>query len=151
MEVDQYSLSARSSPFLDIFNPQFDPGKSRFRILQRFEVVPKPGIAHPTQLEELTAVPNDNGPYALFDFTGALPRAKLYGNWQVNTNDQDVLKTLADLDFDPVKTVLVDTPENDLPAAATNENSGTVEYQKLRAEAHRPCRAGQHAVRAAAQ
>jgi hypothetical protein len=77
----------------------------------------------------VTAFPNTDGSYALFDFTGALPRAKLYSNWQVNTNDQAVLKTLADLDFDPAKTVLVSTPQKDLPAVATNENSGTVEFK----------------------
>jgi hypothetical protein len=96
---------------------------------QRFEIVPKPGILEPSRLEELTAVPDDNGRYALFDFTGALPRAKLYSNWQVNTNDTENLKTLADLNFDPAKTVLISTPQKDLAAVATNENSGTVEFQ----------------------
>jgi hypothetical protein len=115
--------------FLDLFNAQFDPGKNRFRIVQRFDVATKPGILQPTQLEEFTAYPNENGRYALIEFTGALPRAKLYSNWQVNTNDQAVLKTLADLSFDPAKTLLVDTPLKNLPAIATNENSGTVEYK----------------------
>jgi hypothetical protein len=107
----------------------FDPGKNRFRIVERFEVVPKPGILQPTRLEEMTAVSNANGPYALFEFTGALPRATVYSNWQVNTNNTEVLKTLADLKFDPAKTVLVDTPQKNLPAVAVNENSGTVEYK----------------------
>ena len=80
------------------------------------------------RLEELTAVPADTGRYALFEFTGALPRAKLYSNWQVSTNDDANLKTLADLNFDPFKTVLVSTPQKDLPVSATNENSGTVEF-----------------------
>ena len=60
---------------------------------------------------------------------GALPRVKLYSNWQVNTNDQAVLKNLADLNFDPAKTVLISTPQKNLPAGATNENSGTVEFK----------------------
>jgi hypothetical protein len=115
--------------FLDVMNQQLDPAKQRFRILQRFEVMPKPGIAQPTRLEELTAVPNENGNYALFEFTGALPRAGIYTSWQVNTNDVANLKTLADLDFDPAKTVLVSTPQTGLPAVATNQGSGSVEYQ----------------------
>jgi hypothetical protein len=114
---------------LDLFNGQFDPEQHRFRIVQHFDVVAKPGIAQPTRLEELTAVANDTGPYALIEFTGALPRAKLYSNWQVNTNDESVLKTLAAADFDPAKTVLISTPQKDLPAVATNENSGTVEFK----------------------
>jgi len=115
--------------YLDVMNQQLDPAQHRFRIVQRFEIVPKPGILQPQQLEELTAVADDNGRYALFDFTGALPRAKLYSNWLVSTNDPANLKTLADLDFDPAKTVLISTPQKDLPAVATNENSGTVEFK----------------------
>ena len=116
--------------FLDLFNTQFDPGQNRFRIVQRFSVNLRPGVSEFHQkLEELTAYPNPAGDYALFDFTGALPRAKLYASWQVNTNDQAVLKTLADLNFDPAKMVLVDTPQKNLPALATNENSGTVEFK----------------------
>lgn len=114
--------------YSEVMNQQLDPAQHRFRILQRFEVLPKPGILQPSRLEELTAVPNENGRYALFEFTGALPRVKLYANWQVNTNDQANLKTLADLNFDPAKTVLVSTPQKNLPASATNENPGTVEF-----------------------
>jgi hypothetical protein len=123
----RYLLGAAG--FLDAMNQQLDPVQHRFRIAKRFDILPKPGITQPTQLEELTAVANDNGPYALFEFTGALPRAKLYSNWQVNTNDQAVLNTLADLNFDPAKTVLISTPQKDLPDMATNENSGTVEFK----------------------
>ena len=122
----RYVLGAAG--FLDVLNQQLDPGKNRFRITQRFEVGPKPGFLQPQQLEELTAIPNQNGRYALFEFTGALPRAKLYSNWQVNTNGAAVLKTLADLNFDPAKTVLIDAPAKNLPLIATNENNGSVEF-----------------------
>ena len=115
--------------YLEVMNQQLDPIQRRFRIAQRFEVVPKPGVTQPQRLEELTAVPSDNGRYALFEFTGALPRAKLYSNWQVNTNDQANLKTLADLSFDPAKTVLISTPQKNLAAVSTHENSGTVEFK----------------------
>ena len=123
----RYLLGAAG--FLNVMNQQLDPAQNRFRIAQRFDVVPKPGITRPTQLEELTVVTNNDGDLALFEFTGALPRAKLYFNWQVNTNDQANLKTLADLNFDPAKTVLVSTPQKNLPAVATNENSSTVEFK----------------------
>jgi len=115
--------------YLEVMNEQLDPGQHRFRIVQRFQVAPKPGITHPTRLEELTAVPNENGEYALIEFTGALPRAKIYSNWEVNTNDTANLKTLGDLNFDPTRTVLVSTAENGLPATATNDDSGSVDYQ----------------------
>ncbi len=123
----RYLLGAAG--YLDVLNQQLDPLQHRFRIAQRFEVGPKPGFLQPQQLEELTAIPNENGRYALFEFTGALPRAKLYSNWQVNTNDSAVLKMLADLNFDPAKTVLIDAPQKNLPPAATNENNGAVEFK----------------------
>lgn len=123
----RYLLGAAG--FLDALNQQLDPVQRRFRIAQRFDIVAKPGITQPTKLEELTAMSASDGDLALFDFTGALPRAKLYANWQINTNDSAILKTLSNLNFDPAKTVLVSTPQKNLPASATNENSGSVEFK----------------------
>ncbi|HEY4415308.1 MAG TPA: hypothetical protein VGO57_06415 [Verrucomicrobiae bacterium] len=145
--------------FLEPLNGQLDPQKRRFRIAQRFDLVSKPGITHLTKLEEITAVTNSDGDLALFDFTGALPRAKLYSNWKVAKTDPDVLQTwvkdirqqvpaevgnslagqstndlatlhtLVDTNFDPAQTVLLSTPEKDFPSVATNENSGSVEFK----------------------
>jgi hypothetical protein len=123
----RYLLGAAG--FLGVLNQDLDPVQHRFQIAQRFDLEPKPGITQLTRLEELTAVPSADGELALFEFTGALPRVKLYANWQVSTNDPANLKSLADLNFDPAKTVLVSTPENNLPALATNENSGSVAFQ----------------------
>jgi hypothetical protein len=130
--------------YLDVLNSQLDPVQRRFRIVKRFDVVLKPGVEEFHQrLEELTAVPSDNGDagkyttfckdLALFEFTGALPRAKLYTNWQVSTNDAVTLKTLADKNFDPQQTVLVSTPLPASPAVnSTNENSGTVDFKSYK-------------------
>ena len=116
--------------YLNSINDQLDPTQRRFHIVQRFNVVPKPGIERPTELEQMTAAPDDNGDFALFEYTGALPRAKLYSNWEVNTNDNATLKTLTAANFDPQKTVLVSNP---LPAGTpmtspTGENPGTVDF-----------------------
>ena len=46
-------------------------------------------------------MPDDNGPYALFDFTGALPRAKLYSNWQVPINDKTAVSGLTVTNLGP--------------------------------------------------
>lgn len=125
----RYLLGAAG--YLDVLNQQLDSGRGRFRIVQRFSVALKPGVSEFHQrLEELTAYPNENGEYAIFDFTGALPRMKLYSNWQVNTNGAAVLKTLADLNFNPAKTVLVSTPEKNLPDVSTNTaDAGTVQFK----------------------
>ena len=92
--------------------------------------MPKPGIERPTKLEELTAVINPNGAYALFEFTGALPRVKLYSHWQVSTNDAATLKILGDKNFDPQQTVLVATPQPTAPLIA--QNSGTAEFKSYK-------------------
>ncbi len=112
-----------------MLNRQFDPTQQRFRIAERFNITPKPGITHPTKLEELTAVLETNGPFALFEFTGALPRAALYPARQVITNDQATLDMLASPSFDPAKKVLV---ANEIPGAPTatggNESPGEVKF-----------------------
>jgi hypothetical protein len=125
--------------YLEVMNQQLDPVQHRFQIVQRFDIIQKTNVFEFHQrLEELTVIPSENndGRYrtfckdlALLEFTGALPRAKLYSNWQVNTNDTATVNTLANLSFDPAKTVLVSTPQPGLPAVATNENTGTVEFK----------------------
>jgi len=118
--------------FLDALNGQLDPAQRRFRIITRFDLYSKPGLDRITRigLEELTAVPSDTGGCALFEFTGALPRAGLYSDWQVSTNDNATLQTLTSKDFDAWKTVLVSAPLPASPAMnVTNENSGAVDFK----------------------
>ena len=111
--------------FLDALNAQFDKGRNRFRIAERFDIAPKPGIANPTGLEDLTAVSAQDGALALFEFTGALPRTKFFTNWQVNTNNDAALKQLADEAFDPGSTVIVSDAISGTPA--TNSMAGRAE------------------------
>lgn len=100
--------------WLDSLNDQLDPAHHRFRVAQTFNIVPAPGVTQPDRLEDMTAVFKPSGTYAIFEFTGALPRAKLYSVWQVSTNDEDTLKQLGSSAFDPEQMVLVNSP------AATN-------------------------------
>jgi hypothetical protein len=118
-----------TAPLLDLLNGLFDPAKRRFRIVERFDMLPKPGITNPTKIAEETAVPSTNGTYAIFEFTGALPRAKLYSNWEVSTNAEETLKRITSAEFDPAKSILI--TEQIPPSSATtgtNDNAGTVEY-----------------------
>ncbi|HEY1789910.1 MAG TPA: hypothetical protein VGJ73_17320 [Verrucomicrobiae bacterium] len=116
--------------YLDQLNEQFDPVQRSFRIVKRFSIAAKPGIENPTELEQVTAVPDTNGDYALIEFGGALPRASLYTNWQVSTNSQTTLQTLAARNFDPHKTVLVSEPLPDSPANnSSDKNAGTVNFK----------------------
>lgn len=103
-----------------------DPEGKKFRILQSFDFVPK--IAEPKTAIDFKAVPNPDGQLAVIEFLGALPRAVLYSNWQVNTNDDETLKLLGSQSFDPHSTVLVS--DGWLPApkpADANQPAGTVQ------------------------
>jgi hypothetical protein len=142
--------------FQDFLNQQFDAGRNRFRIALQFNLAAKPGAAG-QRAEEITTVISTNGALALFDFTGALPRAKLYSNWKVSTNDparlqewvkgiqprvpKDMgdaltsqsqadlatLHELADPAFDPAQTVLL---AEQLPVhPGTNQDPGEVKYE----------------------
>lgn len=143
-----------AADLLPALNQQIDPEQHRFRIAERFQIVPKPGEANPTRLEQLTALPDTNGPFALIEFTGTLPRAKLYTNWvipekdaklkeelknlspsaladvkQIGTNDFLTLRELASPTFDPEKEVLVSGPVASATSSGeTNGNSGTLEF-----------------------
>ena len=113
----RYLLGSASS--LDTLNAGLSLAQHGFRIARSFDIVPRG--QNPTKLEDLTAVFNTNGQYAIFEFTGALPRAKIYSHWQVITNDQAALEQLGSASFDPEQTVLVDTA---LPASQATENAG---------------------------
>jgi hypothetical protein len=82
-----------------------------------FNIVPRPGVTSPTKFEELTAVEAPEGQYAIIEFTGALPRAGLYRQWQVMTNDQAALTLMSSPDFNPAMQVLVADPVSLKPSA----------------------------------
>ena len=99
------------------------------RMISRFDIVPRSGIAKANTVSDLTAVTMPQGRFALYEFAGALPRAKLYNRWQVNTNQDAVLKQLFTPDFDPQSIVMVDDGlPTDSPPENTNSNAGTVEF-----------------------
>ncbi len=142
---------------LDFLNRQMDPGQKRFRVATQFDIAPKPGITNPSRYEHLTTVLNTNGQYAVIEFTGALPRAKLLSNWQVSTNepaqlkdwladvqkrlpadwgtalagqtptDLAILKQLADPGFDPAQTVLLAEP---LAATSNTNQNPAVQFDR---------------------
>ena len=123
--------------FVAALNQQFGPEKKRFRTLQTFDLAPKQG-REPRSYQDLTAVTNGPGSLALIEFTGALPRAQLYSNWNVLTNDEITLKELISTNFDPHQTVLVADSIPAPPASSANQPAGTVRikdnYQPKRVE-----------------
>lgn len=106
--------------FQEVLNEKVDAEQKRFRILMQFE------FYQTREGGPVLCRTNSTGPFALYEFTGALPRVKLYGNWQVNTNAAATLQALASREFDPQQTVLV--ADAITPSAATNANAGSVEF-----------------------
>ena len=100
-------LLALGGGFVGALNEQLDPAEKRFRIHTAFDLVPKPGITTPTTYDDFTIAVKEGGTLALIEFAGALPRAQLYPQWQVITNDQATLSRLADTNFNPAQIVLV--------------------------------------------
>lgn len=108
--------------FVEVLNQQLDPKERRFRVHTTFDLAAKGGQSTNLRLEDLTAVIKPDGPYAIIEFTGALPRAATFEHWQVNTNDQEVLKILVDPEFDPKSTVLVSGDVAELKTASASTN-----------------------------
>ena len=115
------------------FNRQFDPAKGRFTVASNFAVGLRPGTKNPNApgTEDFTTEFNSAGPYSLIRFDGALPRAKLFSQWQVQTNDATTLETLAKREFDPQATVIVNAPIAP-SAAALGQATGKVITQSYR-------------------
>ncbi len=115
------------------FNRQFDPAKSRFTVASNFIVGLRSGTKNPNApgTEDFTTQFNSAGPYSLIRFDGALPRARLYSQWQVQTNDTTTLETLAKREFDPQATVIVNAPIAP-SAAALGQAAGEVITQSYR-------------------
>jgi len=127
-----FPMGNNYAPMDALLNAQFDGGRQRFRILQKFKLGPRPGVERPVQYSQVQGVPSDDPQaaiYGLIEFSGALPRANLFSNWQVITNEQATLDMLASQSFDPAKTVLLPKPlPGGVKPAGTNENSGTVTF-----------------------
>jgi hypothetical protein len=121
----RYLLGQRE--YLQELNRAFDPQLQRFRIATNFDFAPKPGRAASggLSLEDLTWELKPDGRFAIFEFTGALPRYQLYSQWQ-KVDDNAALGVLASSAFDPHRQLMVN---DDVPAAAggsTNVGSVTV-------------------------
>jgi len=103
-----------SKDIVDQLNQMLDPVQKRLRVKLPFALGLKPGAQSPAPttpiadvVQLLTATPSEQGPYAVIEFTGALPRAKLYSDWQAGVSNTNVLETLRSSAFDPSRQVLL--------------------------------------------
>ena len=125
----RYLLAPTES--LRILNESLDPARKRFHVVKQFDLVPKPGVSQLRDVQQVTTEFKPDGPYAVVEFSGALPRFSLRANWQISTNDEATLAQLASPEFDPVATLLV---AGGVPAPsaadASPEDAGKVELTR---------------------
>jgi hypothetical protein len=108
-----------AGPLADMLNTQIDPMEKRFRQHTAFTLVRQQNS------EFATAETNAAGPFAVLEFTGALPRARLYNNWESITDEKTLLGRLGDTNWNPTQTALLsqDSPK----PSATNAPPGKAE------------------------
>ena len=101
--------------FVGMMNEQIHPA---FRVHMPFTIARSP------KEESIISQTNSAGPFAILEFGGALPRAKLYSQWQASANDQETLKQLANPAWDPQQSVIV---SGEAPPSAQGQ-PGNVEF-----------------------
>jgi hypothetical protein len=127
----RYLLSMANT--VDLLNNKVDPSHNSFRVQGLFDMHQKAEVSSMADFGDLTVDLGPKGGYAVVEYTGALPRAKLYAHWETTTNDAATLHTLASRDFDPAQTVLVwsETPLTPSPGSPTAD-PGTVTITQYR-------------------
>jgi len=85
-------------------NELLDPHLRRFQSLASFNIQPANTDTNNAAMKLTTAT---NGPVALMEFTGALPRAKLFADWRTDVAPEKLLAHLYSPGFDPHAKVLI--------------------------------------------
>jgi hypothetical protein len=115
--------------FLDSLNQQLDPAQKRFRVHAQFSFERRADGGIGTAIQT-------NGPFALFEFSGALPRVSLYAHWVGNVTDEAALQRLTSDDFNPRETVLIaeDIQPPAKTAARIASNTASAEILTLKSK-----------------
>jgi len=69
----RYVVGMRDPKFQQVLNEELDPEQKRFQLAMPFELY--------QDKAEIKSRVNPQGPYAIWEFTGALPKAKIYSSW----------------------------------------------------------------------
>jgi len=118
--------------FLASLNQDFDPEQGRFRTHTAFTLGTRPGVEQLERISQLAITPATNGPFALFEFEGALPRARLYARWESPGDDTACLERLLDPAYRPHETVLISGVPPSSAEPTGSEPPGTVEIEQYR-------------------
>ena len=122
--------------YTNVLNYHLDPSRRRFHAINTFGLETATNTAPGQTLAPYASVTykvRENqeglGPIALVEFEGALPRAKLFADWQEGVSDVEALEILASAGFDPHQRVIfheTGLPEPDMPAGTIS--LGSVEF-----------------------
>jgi hypothetical protein len=112
---------------VELFNKKVDPLHHSLKLRCRFDMRLKPNIKSIRDIGDINVVESERGEYGIMEYPRALPRAKLYANWQTPTSDAATLNLLTNQDFEPLDTVLLanETPIP-LPNSDSRADPGTV-------------------------
>jgi len=134
----RYVLGARE--VVEQLNQAVDPVERRLSVAMPFALVVKAGVEAPTQatplveaVQRLEAVKTPEGPYALMEFGGALPRVKLYSDWRSGIPDTEMLAGLKPGGFDARKQVWLSEKIGEPPASTGDPGEAVItDYQAKR-------------------
>ena len=104
--------------YLQALNAVLDPAKRRFRTVATYQFQMSTGSNPVATFKEAS-----DGQIALVEFTGALPRAKLFSDWQQGVSAGTANEILYSPGFNPHAQILVrqvGLPEPERPAATIN-------------------------------
>ena len=126
----RYILGSKDA--VNQLNGMVDPVQKRIRVKMPFGLALKPGVTPPNAstatadvVQLLTANPSESGPFAVLEFTGALPRVKFYTDWQSGLEDSQVLQRLKAPDFEPAQQVLVSEKVAGITPASAGSDKAT--------------------------
>ena len=113
--------------YLEYLNNNFDPEKKRFSIHTQFNFEAKAGKTQDAGLgaDDLQTIVQTNGPFAIFEFEGAFPRAKIFNDWRKTDSDAQTLSVLSNPDFDPAQTAIIS--EGSIPEGQNGATPGSAE------------------------
>lgn len=108
-ELTSTRLLLAQREYADFLNQQTMGGTNAFQVAKPFTVAPK--SAHAGQAafseDEIVTQFSPDGPFAIVEFTNALPRVKVFTSWETVSDDKKILEELKAPNFNPSSKVFV--------------------------------------------
>lgn len=115
----------------ELLNQEFDTTLKRFSVMHPFSI----DQAAMQQNNSVQTIPSPQGPFAVVEFDGALPRVNLYQEWEVIADDATTLSRLGDLAWNPAQSVFVNSPipkSSSTPGSPASGSVSVKEYSPIK-------------------